>query len=121
MLHHYAGATIQVANFVNYSCHPLEDGNESGFAKSAHFLKNTLHDPVAKEEALYYIYSIEYRSVSQKKYTETCVMHLFTSINYNLNLFAVCFHTICLVIISSLNYAFCNKEALKMAWCKSWN
>ena len=40
-------------------------------------------------------------------------MHLFTSINYNLNLFAVCFHTICLVIISSLNYAFCNKETKK--------
>ena len=28
MLHHLAGATIQVANLVNYNCHPLEDGNK---------------------------------------------------------------------------------------------
>ena len=26
MLHHLAGATIQIANFVNYNCHSLEDG-----------------------------------------------------------------------------------------------
>ena len=26
MLHHLAGATIQVANLVNYKCHPQEDG-----------------------------------------------------------------------------------------------
>ena len=29
MLHHLADATIQVANLVNYNCHPDEDGNES--------------------------------------------------------------------------------------------
>ena len=29
MLHHLAGATIQVAYLVNYNCHPEEDGNES--------------------------------------------------------------------------------------------
>ena len=28
MLHHLADATIQVANFVNYNCHPLDDGND---------------------------------------------------------------------------------------------
>ena len=28
MLHHLDGATIQVANYVNYNCHPLEDGNK---------------------------------------------------------------------------------------------
>ena len=28
MLHHLAGATIQVANLVNYNCHPLDDGND---------------------------------------------------------------------------------------------
>ena len=28
MLHHLAGATIQIANLVNYNCHPLEDGNK---------------------------------------------------------------------------------------------
>ena len=27
MLHNLAGATIQVANLVNYNCHPNEDGN----------------------------------------------------------------------------------------------
>ena len=27
MLHHFAGATIQVANVVKYNCYPLEDGN----------------------------------------------------------------------------------------------
>ena len=27
MLHHLAGATIQVANLVNYNCRPLEDGD----------------------------------------------------------------------------------------------
>ena len=27
MLNHLAGATIQLANLVNYNCHPLEDGN----------------------------------------------------------------------------------------------
>ena len=27
MLHHLAGATIQVANLVSYYCHPQEDGN----------------------------------------------------------------------------------------------
>ena len=26
MLHHLAGATIQVANLVNYNCNPKEDG-----------------------------------------------------------------------------------------------
>ena len=29
MLHHLAGATIQVANLVNYCCNPPEDGNNS--------------------------------------------------------------------------------------------
>ena len=29
MLHHLAGATIQVANLVNYNCHPQEDGNQA--------------------------------------------------------------------------------------------
>ena len=28
MLHHLAGVTVQVANFVNYNCHPLDDGNK---------------------------------------------------------------------------------------------
>ena len=28
MLHHLAGATIQIANLVKYSCHPLKDGNK---------------------------------------------------------------------------------------------
>ena len=28
MIHHSAGATIQVANKVNYICHPQEDGND---------------------------------------------------------------------------------------------
>ena len=28
MLHHLAGATIQVANLVNYNFHPQEDGNK---------------------------------------------------------------------------------------------
>ena len=28
MLHRLAGATIQIANLVNYNCHPLEDGNQ---------------------------------------------------------------------------------------------
>ena len=28
MLHHLAGATIQVANLVNYNIHPQEDGNK---------------------------------------------------------------------------------------------
>ena len=27
MLHHLAGATIQLANLVNYNCRPQEDGN----------------------------------------------------------------------------------------------
>ena len=27
MLHHLAGATIQLASLVNYKCHPQEDGN----------------------------------------------------------------------------------------------
>ena len=27
MLHQLAGATIQVANLINYNCHLLEDGN----------------------------------------------------------------------------------------------
>ena len=27
MLHHLAGVTIQVANLVNYDCHPQADGN----------------------------------------------------------------------------------------------
>ena len=26
MLHHLAGATIQVADLLNYNCHPQEDG-----------------------------------------------------------------------------------------------
>ena len=30
MVHHLAGATIQVAILVNYNCHPLEDGNKNG-------------------------------------------------------------------------------------------
>ena len=43
MLHHLAlaGATIQVANLIDYNCHPLEDGNETCakctcFIQSAH-------------------------------------------------------------------------------------
>ena len=28
MLHYIAGAAIQVANLVNYNCHPLKDGNK---------------------------------------------------------------------------------------------
>ena len=28
MLHHLAGATLQVANLFNYNCHPLEDGKK---------------------------------------------------------------------------------------------
>ena len=28
MLHHLAGATIQVANLFNYNCHPQENGNK---------------------------------------------------------------------------------------------
>ena len=28
MLHHSAGATIQIANLVHYNCHPQVDGNE---------------------------------------------------------------------------------------------
>ena len=27
IIHHLAGAIIQVANLVIYNCHPLEDGN----------------------------------------------------------------------------------------------
>ena len=27
MLHHLAGATIQIANLVDYNCHPQEDVN----------------------------------------------------------------------------------------------
>ena len=27
MLHHFAGATIQIANLVNYDCHLNEDDN----------------------------------------------------------------------------------------------
>ena len=29
MLHHLAGATIQIANLFNYNCHPLEDGKKA--------------------------------------------------------------------------------------------
>ena len=29
MLHQLAGATIQIANLVNYNCHPLQDGNNT--------------------------------------------------------------------------------------------
>ena len=32
MLHHLAGATIQVASLVNFNCHPEQDGNK-GMAK----------------------------------------------------------------------------------------
>ena len=28
LLHHLAGASIQVANLVNYNCHPQEDGKK---------------------------------------------------------------------------------------------
>ena len=38
MLHHLAIATIQVANLVNYNCHPQEDGNNID-SKSDFFFK----------------------------------------------------------------------------------
>ena len=31
MLQRLAGATIQVANLVNYNCHPLEDGKNINY------------------------------------------------------------------------------------------
>ena len=30
MLHHLAGATIELANLVNYNCHPQDDGSVLG-------------------------------------------------------------------------------------------
>ena len=37
MLHHYAGATILVANLVNYNCHPIEVGKKQlkGYTKAS--------------------------------------------------------------------------------------
>ena len=41
MFHHLAlaGATIQVANLIDYNCHPLEDGNET-LAKCTCFIQS---------------------------------------------------------------------------------
>ena len=36
MLHHLAGATIQIANLVNYNYHPNEDGNNYISINSTH-------------------------------------------------------------------------------------
>ena len=41
MLHHLVGATIQVANLVNFNCHPLlEDGNEASTLNKNSCLSN---------------------------------------------------------------------------------
>ena len=38
MLHHLAGATIQIANLFNYNCHPLEDGKKANVTDQNTFL-----------------------------------------------------------------------------------
>ena len=38
MLHYLAGATIQIANLVNYNCHPQVDGNKNEFVPKSHEL-----------------------------------------------------------------------------------
>ena len=41
MLHHLVGATIQVANLVNYNCHPLlKDGNEASILNKSSCLSD---------------------------------------------------------------------------------
>ena len=34
--HHLAGATMQIANLVNYNCNPIEDGNNLGYLAVIH-------------------------------------------------------------------------------------
>ena len=47
MLHHLAGATIQVANLDNYNCHPQEDGKKKD---SGPFLQEKTHPNILYDD-----------------------------------------------------------------------
>ena len=48
--------------------------NDFFFSKKVHFFEETLHDPIAKEEALYYIVSLCF---SEEIYTNMCYASLY--------------------------------------------
>ena len=57
MLHYLTGATIQIANLVNYNCHPQVDGNQlvilPTFLSSANlFSKLTFSKPLSRMPAV---------------------------------------------------------------------
>ena len=45
MLHHLTRATIQVANLVNYNCHPLKDGKKN-MSRLKHNIKSFITEKV---------------------------------------------------------------------------